>query len=102
MNKTLVISPTYNEAENIQKLIDSILLINDLSLLIIDDNSPDGTADIVLSNMKKNTNIYLISREQKLGLGTAYLEGFEWFLDSCFLLSFVDSVQESLYSFRLI
>ena len=82
MNKTLVISPTYNEAENIQKLIDSILLINDLSLLIIDDNSPDGTADIVLSNMKKNTNIHLISREQKLGLGTAYLEGFKWFLDS--------------------
>ena len=82
MNNTLVISPTYNEAENIQKLIDSILLINDLSLLIIDDNSPDGTADIVLSNMKKNTNIHLISREQKLGLGTAYLEGFEWFLDS--------------------
>lgn len=57
-------------------------MIKDLSLLVIDDNSPDGTADIVLSNTKKNTNLYLISREKKLGLGTAYIEGFEWFLNS--------------------
>ena len=82
MNKILVISPTYNEAENIQTFISSVFLIKDLSLLVIDDNSPDGTADIVLSNMKKNTNLHLISREKKLGLGTAYIEGFEWFLNS--------------------
>jgi len=82
LNKILVISPTYNEAENIQTFISSVFLIKDLSLLVIDDNSPDGTADIVLSNMKKNTNLHLISREKKLGLGTAYIEGFEWFLNS--------------------
>ena len=82
MNKILVISPTYNEAENIQTFISSVFLIKDLSLLVIDDNSPDGTADIVLSNMKKNINLHLISREKKLGLGTAYVEGFEWFLNS--------------------
>ena len=82
MNKILVISPTYNEAENIQTFISSVFLIKDLSLLVIDDNSPDRTADIVLSNMKKNTNLHLISREKKLGLGTAYIEGFEWFLNS--------------------
>ena len=82
MNKILVISPTYNEAENIQTFIDSVFLIKNLSLLVIDDNSPDGTADTVLSNMKENTNLYLISREHKLGLGTAYFEGFKWFLNS--------------------
>ena len=79
MNKILVISPTYNEAENIQTFISSVFLIKDLSLLVIDDNSPDGTADIVLSNMKKNTNLHLISREKKLGLGTAYIEGLNGF-----------------------
>tara|TARA_B100002019_G_C21245375_1_gene587968 strand:+ start:1104 stop:1805 length:702 start_codon:yes stop_codon:yes gene_type:complete len=82
LSKILVISPTYNEAENIQKFINSVFMIKDLALLVVDDNSPDGTADIVLSNMKKNTNLHLISREQKLGLGTAYLSGFEWFLNS--------------------
>ena len=75
LNKILVISPTYNEAENIQTFIDSVFLIKNLSLLVIDDNSPDGTADTVLSNMKENTNLYLISREHKLGLGTAYIRG---------------------------
>ena len=50
--------------------------------MVIDDNSPDGTAEIVKSNMIKNKKLHLISRKQKLGLGTAYLEGFKWFSNS--------------------
>ena len=77
--KTLVISPTYNEKKSITKLIDKLFSLKlDFDLLIIDDNSPDGTADIVKEIMKKNKNIYLINRKQKLGLGTAYCEGFKF------------------------
>ncbi|MDA8652960.1 polyprenol monophosphomannose synthase [Candidatus Actinomarina sp.] len=82
MNKILLITPTYNEASNIQKFIDSAEGIDEIDLLVVDDNSPDGTADIVTVNIKKNKKLYLISRAGKLGLGTAYLEGFEWFLNS--------------------
>ncbi len=82
MINTLVIVPTYNEVDNIQKFIDLVFLIDGLSLLFVDDNSPDGTAKIVESNFENYQNLHLIKREQKLGLGTAYLEGFEWFLNS--------------------
>ena len=82
MNKILVISPTFNEKENIQRFIDSVFEFSDLSLLIVDDNSPDGTADIVRSNMVNNPNIHLISRPEKLGLGTAYVDAFLWFINS--------------------
>ena len=82
MREILVISPTYNEVDNIQSFINSVFSINNLSLLVIDDNSPDGTAEIVKSNMIKNKKLHLISRKQKLGLGTAYLEGFKWFSNS--------------------
>tara|TARA_Y100000591_G_scaffold136443_1_gene117029 strand:- start:3248 stop:3949 length:702 start_codon:yes stop_codon:yes gene_type:complete len=79
---TLVIVPTYNEVDNIQKFIDSVFLIDGLSLLVVDDNSPDGTAKIVESNFENYQNLYLIKREGKLGLGSAYIEGFKWFLNS--------------------
>ena len=82
MSNILVISPTYNEAENIQYFIDSVFEFSNLSLLIIDDNSPDGTAKIVRSNMTNNSRLQIISRPKKLGLGTAYIEGFTWFLNS--------------------
>ena len=79
--KTLIISPTYNEKNNIIKLIDKIFKLNhSLHLLIVDDNSPDGTSDIVLDAMKTNKNIHIIVREKKLGLGTAYCKGFEFAL----------------------
>jgi len=81
-NKILIISPTYNEIENIQLFIDSVYDFGDLSLLIVDDNSPDGTADVVKSNLKKNKRLHLISRPKKLGLGTAYMDAFSWFLKS--------------------
>ena len=80
--KVLVISPTYNEKKNISELINRISAISHpTDILIIDDNSPDGTADIVRNIMNKNDYIYLLEREKKLGLGTAYCTGFQWALE---------------------
>ena len=80
--KVLVISPTYNEKKNISELINKISKISyPIDILIIDDNSPDGTADIVRKIMDENDHIYLLEREKKLGLGTAYCEGFQWALE---------------------
>lgn len=76
--RTLVISPTYNEVKNIETLISQILDDNNYDLLIIDDNSPDGTSDKVKKFQKKYPNLFLETREKKLGLGTAYLMGFNW------------------------
>ncbi len=80
--KKLVIIPTYNEKDNIEKILNSIfaLKIPDLDVLVIDDNSPDGTADIVRKLMEKNSHIHLLQRKGKLGLGTAYVEGFRYAL----------------------
>lgn len=76
-----VILPTYCEAQNIEKLIDEIKNLNlNTSILIIDDSSPDGTADIVRKCEKKYDNILLIVRHKKLGLGTAITDGFRTFL----------------------
>ena len=80
--KVLVISPTYNEKKNIFELINRISEIsNSIDILIIDDNSPDGTAEIVKNKMDENDHIYLLEREKKLGLGTAYCTGFQWALE---------------------
>jgi len=81
--KTLIVIPTYNEAGNIQKLTDAIfeLGIKDLSILVVDDNSPDGTAGIVRTLTQNNSQIHLIEREAKLGLGTAYVRGFKYALE---------------------
>ena len=80
--KTLVISPTYNERKNIKHLVDTILdNYPDYDLLIIDDNSPDGTSDKVIDLQSKYKNLYLEIRGKKLGLGTAYIYGFKWALD---------------------
>ena len=77
--KNLVILPTYNESKNIIKTIDLVLAQrDDLNILIIDDNSPDGTAKIV-KNLN-NEKIFIIERESKKGLGSAYVEGFSWSL----------------------
>ena len=80
--KVLVISPTYNEKKNISELINRISEIYyPIDILIIDDNSPDGTADIVRNIMNENDHIYLLEREKKLGLGTAYCTAFQWALE---------------------
>ena len=75
--KNLIILPTYNESKNIVKTIELILKQDDnLNILVIDDNSPDGTASIV-KNLKSD-KIFIIERNSKKGLGSAYVEGFSW------------------------
>jgi dolichol-phosphate mannosyltransferase len=76
----LVIIPTYKEKENVEKIIEAIIGLNQgFHILIIDDNSPDGTADIVKSLVPKYLgNLFLEERSGKLGLGTAYIMGFKW------------------------
>ncbi|MBH50230.1 MAG: dolichyl-phosphate beta-D-mannosyltransferase [Candidatus Marinimicrobia bacterium] len=83
--KIVVISPTYNESKNIAKLVEIVFSINsDYHLLIVDDNSPDGTADIVESLQKKYKNLHLEKRPGKAGLGTAYCYGFKWSIENGF------------------
>jgi len=79
----LVIIPTYNEAENIAALLSDLAehYPVTLDILVIDDNSPDGTADIVRSIQETTKGINLILREKKLGLGTAYITGFRYALE---------------------
>lgn len=74
----LVILPTYNEAENIGRLIIELLEVEGLDILVVDDSSPDGTQDIVSRIMKSSDRVYLISREKKQGLSLAYQAGFSW------------------------
>ena len=80
--KTLVISPTYNEHKNVTALVEAIFKVNpDYHLLIIDDNSPDGTAELVKQLQLRYDNLFLEERPGKAGLGTAYIFGFEWALE---------------------
>ncbi|MEC9274153.1 MAG: polyprenol monophosphomannose synthase [Candidatus Neomarinimicrobiota bacterium] len=78
---TLIISPTYNEKKNISSHIENIFSIDEnYHILIIDDNSPDGTANIVKELQLKYKNLFLEERPGKAGLGTAYKHGFNWAL----------------------
>ncbi|MBD5251360.1 MAG: polyprenol monophosphomannose synthase [Barnesiella sp.] len=81
-SEALVIIPTYNEKENVRAITDAVLALPDgFDILIIDDNSPDGTAAIVEEMMAQQPErIHLLKRAGKLGLGTAYIEGFKWAL----------------------
>jgi len=82
-SKKIVIIPTYNEKENIEKIVKAILSIEDgFHILIVDDGSPDGTADIVKELQKDfPESLFLIERKGKLGLGTAYMTGFNWSIE---------------------
>ena len=80
--KSLVIIPTYNEKDNIRTVIERLQALPiELDILIIDDNSPDGTADIVRELQADDPHIFMINRPAKLGLGTAYITGFRWALE---------------------
>ena len=80
--KTLVISPTYNEKKNIKALVEQVLDPNpDYHLLVIDDNSPDGTASAVKELQTEFANLHLEERPGKAGLGAAYIYGFKWALE---------------------
>jgi dolichol-phosphate mannosyltransferase len=82
-NKSLIIIPTYNELDNIQKLIPDILeKYEDVDILVVDDNSPDGTGNYVSILSQSNERVKVIQRENKLGLGTAYITGFKYALQN--------------------
>lgn len=83
MNPYLVIIPTYNEIENIEAMIHKVMSLDKkIDLLIVDDNSPDGTAEVVKSLQNTYPNqLHLLQRAGKNGLGTAYIAGFHWALE---------------------
>lgn len=90
MQTSIVIIPTYNERENVEKIIRQVLSYDALfSILIVDDNSPDGTAAIVEGLLSEFPNrIFIEKRPGKLGLGTAYIHGFKWALAKGFTYIF--------------
>ena len=79
-----IVLPTYNESENIKNILDLILNENKnykIFVLVVDDNSPDGTADIVKEYMKKNSKVFLLLRKEKRGLGAAYIAGMKYAME---------------------
>jgi dolichol-phosphate mannosyltransferase len=87
--RALVIIPTYNERENVAKIIEAVLAQDPrISVLIVDDGSPDGTGDIVDQIGATNPRVNALHREKKMGLGTAYLAGFKWALERDFAFVF--------------
>jgi len=83
MSPYLVIIPTYNEIENIDRMIDTVMALDKgIDLLIVDDNSPDGTGEAVKQKQAKfQDKLHILERTEKNGLGTAYIAGFHWALD---------------------
>ena len=84
MDKSIVIIPTYNEKENIERIIRAVTALPEgFEVLIIDDGSPDGTADIVKSLIASDfpDRLHIVERSGKLGLGTAYIAGFKWCIE---------------------
>ena len=80
MPKFLVILPTYNEVENLKHVISQLQDLNlDIQILVVDDNSPDGTGQI--ADSLTSQDLFVLHRAKKEGLGPAYLEGFTWALD---------------------
>lgn len=87
--KAIVVIPTYNEVDNIERLINQIFRIEpDINILIVDDNSPDGTYKVVEKLMENDKRLHLIKRAGKMGLGTAYCEGFKYAIDRGFDIIF--------------
>jgi len=80
--RALVIVPTYNERDNVVKLVEQVLAQDErIDMLIVDDGSPDGTGAIADEVAEQNSRVHVLHRPQKMGLGTAYLTGFKWALE---------------------
>ena len=85
MKPTLILIPTYNEKDNIGPICDAVLkLLPEVHIIIVDDNSPDGTGDIALELSNSKEQIHVLQRPKKEGLGRAYLAGFRWALEKDF------------------
>lgn len=85
LDKVIVIIPTYNEIANIEKMLETLHRLHPtLNVLIIDDGSPDGTAQVVKTFQQKKSNLHILERKGKLGLGTAYIKGFRWAIEQNF------------------
>lgn len=84
--RTLIVVPTYNEIENLQALMDAVMAVvpAEVEVLIVDDGSPDGTGQLADTLAKQNPRIHVLHRAKKMGLGTAYVNGFRWGLDQGF------------------
>ncbi len=80
--EAIVVIPTYDEKENIRQIIDSVLDLSPaVGVLIVDDNSPDGTGEIADSMAEGNSRVNVLHRKSKMGLGSAYIAGFKWCLE---------------------
>ena len=80
--KTLIVTPTYNERNNIRELVSTLFELNpDFHILVVDDSSPDGTAEVVEKLQADCTNLHLLLRNEKTGLGAAYIAGFNYALE---------------------
>lgn len=83
--RALIIFPTYNERENIEKIVHAVLPLDPrINVLIVDDNSPDGTGDIADRLSKSEDKVFVLHREEKQGLGKAYIAGFKWAIENKF------------------
>lgn len=84
--RSLIVTPTYNEIENIQSLVEAVLEVvpETVEVLIVDDNSPDGTGQRADELSQKHSRVHVLHREGKQGLGTAYVAGFRWGLEKGF------------------
>ena len=83
--KHLVVIPTYNEIENIEDMINELFsLYPEISILVVDDSSPDGTAQKVKQLMENNPNLFILEQSEKSGLANAYINGFKWGLSKGF------------------
>jgi dolichol-phosphate mannosyltransferase len=81
-HRVLIIVPTYNERENVEHVVDEFLApVPEADLLFVDDNSPDGTGELIDSIVEHNPRVHVLHREGKLGLGSAYIAGFRWGLE---------------------
>jgi dolichol-phosphate mannosyltransferase len=89
MDKTLIVIPTFNEAENVQLIAEAVLkAAPDVEILFVDDNSPDGTGHLIDQMTEKNDRIHVMHRLEKDGLGRAYIAGFKWALKRDYELIF--------------
>ena len=89
MSDTLIIIPTYNEAENVEPIAQAVLAVSpDAEILFVDDNSPDGTGHLINAMVQNDERIHVLHRLEKDGLGRAYIAGFKWALERDYELIF--------------